>query len=195
MGWTRFFRRATWDDERRLEIEAHLAIEIDENIARGMLPDDARLAAQRKFGNVTLVREQIDRLHAQELLFARLSGFFGLLALALACVGLYGLMSYAVLRRTAESSLRMALGALPSHVMRMMLRESVALVSLGIVAGVAAAYGLSRLVASMLFGLSPTDPLTYAAMAAVLMAVATAASGLPAVRASRLEPTAALRQE
>ena len=139
--------------------------------------------------------EQIDRLHAQELLFARLSGFFGLLALALACVGLYGLMSYAVLRRTAEIGLRMALGALPSHVLRMMLRESLSLVSLGILAGAAAAYGLSRLVVSMLFGLSPTDPLTYAVVAAMLMAVAMAASGVPAFRASRLKPTEALRVE
>jgi predicted permease len=139
--------------------------------------------------------EQLDRLHGQELLFARLSGFFGLLALALACVGLYGLMSYAVLRRTAEIGLRLALGARPSQVVGMMLRESVALVCVGIAAGVAAAYGLSRLVTAMLFGLSPTDPLTYAAVAAMLMAVATAASGVPALRASRLEPTEALRVE
>ena len=139
--------------------------------------------------------EQLDRLHGQELLFARLSGFFGLLALALACVGLYGLMSYAVLRRTAEIGLRLALGARPSQVVGMMLRESVALVCVGIAAGVAAAYGLSRLVTAMLFGLSPTDPLTYAAVAAMLMAVATAASGVPAFRASRLEPTEALREK
>jgi predicted permease len=139
--------------------------------------------------------EQIDRLHAQELLFARLSGFFGLLALALACVGLYGLMSYSVLRRTAEIGLRMALGALPSQVMGMMLRESVALVSAGVVAGTAAAYGLSRLVASMLYGLSPTDPLTYASVAAILMTIATAASAVPARRAARLQPTEALREE
>ena len=77
----------------------------------------------------------------------------------------------------------------------MMLRESLGLVCLGILAGIVAAYGLSRLVASMLFGLSPTDPLTYAAVAAMLMAVAMAASGIPAVRASRLQPTDALRRE
>ena len=110
-------------------------------------------------------------------------------------MGLYGLMSYAVLRRTSEIGLRVALGALPSQVLRMMLRESLALVSSGILAGIAAAYGLGRLVASMLFGLSATDPLTYAAVAAILMAVAMAASGVPAVRASRLQPTDALRQE
>jgi len=139
--------------------------------------------------------EQINRLHAQELLFARLSGFFGVLALALACVGLYGLMSYAVLKRTAEIGLRMALGALPSQVVAMMLRESIALVFLGIAAGVGAASGLSRLVATMLFGLSPVDPPTYAAMAALLGAVTLAASAWPALRASRLEPSGALREE
>ena len=127
--------------------------------------------------------EQIDRLHAQERLFARLSGFFGVLALALACVGLYGLMSYAVLRRTAEIGLRLALGARPTQVVRMMLRESLALVGLGLLAGIAAAFSLSRLVAAMLFGLSPADPSTYLATATMLGAVAMAASALPALRA------------
>jgi predicted permease len=139
--------------------------------------------------------EQIDRLHAQERLFARLSGFFGGLALLLACVGLYGLMSYAVVRRTAEIGLRLALGARPSQVVRMMLRESLGLVGLGLLAGIAAAFGLGRLVAAMLFGLSPVDPLTYLAAATMLSAVAMGASGLPAWRAARLEPTAALREE
>jgi predicted permease len=145
--------------------------------------------------NLRTQDEQIDRLHAQELLFARLSGIFGLLALALACVGLYGLMSYTTVRRTGEIGLRLALGARPARVLRMMLRESLALVCLGVVCGVAAANGSSRLVATMLFGLTPTDPLTYAAAAALLIAVALLASFLPALRASRLEPTEALREE
>ncbi len=139
--------------------------------------------------------EQIDRLHWQERLFARLSGFFGLLALALTCVGLYGLMSYAVLRRTGEIGLRMALGAPPGTVLRMMLGESLALVSVGVAAGVGAAYGGSRLVASMLYGLSPSDPSTYGVVVATLTAVAMLASYLPARRASRLQPTEALREE
>jgi len=145
--------------------------------------------------NLRTQDEQLDRLHGQELLFARLSGFFGLLALALACVGLYGLMSYAVLRRTGEIGLRMALGALPAHVLGMMLRESLGLVCVGIAAGLAAAAALSGLVESMLFGLSPLDPITYAAVAAMLIGVALLASYLPARRASRLEPTQALREE
>jgi predicted permease len=145
--------------------------------------------------NLRTQDEQLDRLNGQELLFARLSGLFGLLALALAGVGLYGLMSYSVLRRTAEIGLRIALGAVPAHVLRMMLRESLTLGCAGVVVGVAAAAGLSGLVKSMLFGLSPTDPLTYAVVAALLLGAALLASYLPARRASRLEPTEALRQE
>jgi predicted permease len=145
--------------------------------------------------NLRTQDEQIDRLHSQERLFARLSGFFGLLALALACVGLYGLMSYAVLRRTAEIGLRMALGARPGHVMGMVLRESLRLVCLGVAAGIAAAYGASRLVASMLFGLSPTDPVTYGSVAVILVAIALIASFLPARRASRVDPMIAFRAD
>ena len=139
--------------------------------------------------------EQIDRLHGQELLFVRLSGFFGALALALACVGLYGLMSYQVLRRTGEIGLRMALGALPAHVLAMILRESIVLVCVGVALGLAGAAAASRLVTTMMFGLSPTDPLTYVAVALLLIAVAIAASVLPARRASRVDPMTALRAE
>ena len=145
--------------------------------------------------NLRTQDEQIDRLHAQERLFARLSGFFGLLALALASVGLHGLMSYTVLRRTAEIGLRMALGAQRAQVLRMILRESLALVCLGTAAGVVTAGAASRLVAAMLFGLSGTDPLTYAAAASLLAGVALLASLLPALRASRVDPMVAFRAE
>jgi predicted permease len=144
--------------------------------------------------NLRTQDEQIDRLHAQERLFARLSGFFGLLALALACVGLYGLMSYAVLRRTAEIGLRMALGARRAQVLRMILRESLTLVVVGLAAGIAIAAGASRLVATMLFGLSGTDPVTYGAAASLLAAVALLASLSPALRASRVDPMVAFRE-
>jgi predicted permease len=143
--------------------------------------------------NLRTQEEQIDRLHSQERLFARLSGFFGVLALALASVGLYGLMSYAVLRRTAEIGLRMALGARRVQVLRMILRESLALICLGLALGIAAAVAASRLVSSMLFGLSVTDPLTYCVAALVLAAVALLASFLPAHRASRVDPMVAFR--
>jgi ABC-type antimicrobial peptide transport system permease subunit len=139
--------------------------------------------------------EQIERLTSQERLFARLSGFFGALALIVASVGLYGLMSFGVLRRTGEIGLRMALGALPGHVLRMILRDAFTLVALGLVLGVAAAFGASRLIASMLFELSPVDPLTYGSVAGVLITVALLASWLPARRAAHVDPMTALRSE
>jgi predicted permease len=138
---------------------------------------------------------QIDRLFTQERLFAKLCSVFGGLALLLSAVGLYGLMSYAVLRRTGEIGLRMALGALPGHVLKMILRESLGLVGLGIVTGVAAAFGASRFVESLLFGLSPTDPLAYGSGALLLIVVAFVACLLPARRAARVDPMAALRTE
>ena len=107
--------------------------------------------------------EQIARMSGQEILFARLSGFFGVVALALAGVGLYGLTSYMVVRRTGEFGVRMALGALPRQVLSLVLRESLALVTAGIALGLAIAYGASGVVASMLFGVSAADPVTYAA--------------------------------
>ena len=94
------------------------------------------------------------------------------MALALACVGLYGLMSFQVIRRTGEIGVRMALGARPAQVVRLVLRESLALVLLGTVLGTVAARGVSRFVESMLFGLTPGDPLTYGCVAAGIAAVA-----------------------
>jgi predicted permease len=145
--------------------------------------------------NVRTVAAQVDRLFAQERLFARLCSVFGGLALALSAVGLYGLMSYSVVRRTGEIGLRMALGAVPAQVLRMILTESFALVVIGIVFGCFAAWGATNWIKSMLFGLSPTDPIAYVAGAGVLLVVALAACLLPARRASRVEPMTALRTE
>jgi predicted permease len=145
--------------------------------------------------NLRTQDEQIARINSEELLFARLSGFFGFVALTLTCVGLYGLMSFLVLHRTGEIGLRMALGALPAQVLRMILRESLALVGLGVALGLPAAYGGSRFIQSMLFGLSPADSLTYGSVASILIVVALLASLLPARRAAQVEPMAALRSE
>jgi predicted permease len=139
--------------------------------------------------------EQIDQATFQERLFARLSSFFGLLALALACVGLYGMMSYTVARRTCEIGIRMALGAERAKILCMVLREALTLGALGIVLGVPAALAASRLVATMLYGLKPTDPWTIASATVVLVAVALLAGYLPARRASRVDPMVALRYE
>jgi len=145
--------------------------------------------------NLRTQDEQIERINSEELLFARLSGFFGFAALALACVGLYGLTSFLVLHRTGEIGLRMALGALPAQVLRMILRESLVLAGFGVAPGFLAAYGSSRFIQSMLFGLSPTDPLTYGSVALILIVVALLASLLPARRAAQVEPMMALRSE
>jgi predicted permease len=139
--------------------------------------------------------QQIERGNSQERLFARLSAFFGVAALILACVGLYGLMSYLVLQRTGEIGLRLALGALPAQVLGMVLRESFALVGVGLVLGGTVAYGVCRFVESMLFGLTAADPLTYVVVAGVLIAVTLLASLRPAHRAARVDPMTALRAD
>jgi ABC-type antimicrobial peptide transport system permease subunit len=139
--------------------------------------------------------DQIARMSGQEILFARLSGFFGVVALALAGVGLYGLTSYMVVRRTGEFGVRMALGALPRQVLSLVLRESLSPVAAGVVLGLVAAYGASGLVASMLFGLSPVDSVTYGTVPVILLAVAVLASLVPARRATRVNPVVALRAE
>lgn len=145
--------------------------------------------------NARTQNEQLDRLHGQELLFAKLSGTFGGLALLLACIGLYGVMSHTVLRRTAEIGVRMALGAGPANVLRMILRESLSILCLGLVTGIAIAAAMGRFVASLLFGLSATDLPTYAMVVALLAATALIASMAPAVRASHIDPAVALKRE
>jgi len=139
--------------------------------------------------------QQIERRNSQERLFAQLSGFFGVTALILACVGLYGLMSYLVLQRTGEIGVRLALGALPAQVLRMVLRQSFALVAVGLVLGLTVAYSVRRFVESMLFGLTAADPLIYAGVAGVLVAVTLLASLRPARRAARVDPMISLRAE
>jgi predicted permease len=138
------------------------------------------------------------RLHTathQERLVAALSGAFGVLALLLACVGLYGVMAYGVARRRAEFGLRLALGASRGDVSWLVLRETLAVIALGVAIGVPLALLASRFVSRMLFGLAPTDPVTIAAAVAVLALIATLAGYLPARRAARIDPLVALRHE
>jgi predicted permease len=139
--------------------------------------------------------QQIERRNSQERLFAQLSGFFGVTALMLACVGLYGLMSYLVHQRTGEIGLRLALGAVPAQVLRMVLRESLTLVAVGLVLGLAVAWSVRRFIESMLFGLSAADPLTYVVVAGALIAVTLLASLRPARRAAHVDPMVALRAD
>lgn len=144
---------------------------------------------------VRTVEELIDSNLAADILIARLSTFFGVLALTLACVGLYGLMSYTVGGRTKEIGLRMALGAQRQSVLQMVLGETMKLVLAGVVIGVPAALAASRLLSSILFGLKATDPVSLSAVVALLSLVALLAGLIPARRATKVDPMVALRYE
>jgi len=120
---------------------------------------------------------------------------FAAMALLLASVGIYGVISYIVGQRTHEIGVRIALGAHQSHVMRWVLSEGARMALVGVAVGVAAALVLTRLMAGLLFGVSPVDPLTFAVVAVLLMAVAMAACYIPAWRAMRVDPIVALRHD
>ena len=138
---------------------------------------------------------QIEQRFAQERVFAQAYALFGGLAVLIASVGLFGLMLYSVARRTNEIGIRMALGARREDVVGMVMRESLALVVVGVVVGTAAALGAGRFVASLLFNLAPTDPATISAAAGLMMTVSVLAAYLPARTASRVDPMVALRDE
>jgi len=151
-------------------------------------------------GRVRLVRQLfteslIGRSLIQQKLVARLASFFGLLALLLACVGLYGILSYGVARRTNEIGIRMALGAQSRDVLWLVLRQALLLVLGGVIVGLGAAYYATRIADQLLFGLKPNDLATQLGATVLLILVATFAGYLPARRASRVEPMVALRDE
>ena len=119
---------------------------------------------------------------------------FGSVALALAAIGLYGVLWYGIARHTGELAIRIALGSRPGRVVAMILRETMGVVGVGLAAGAALAYAASRLIVSRLYGVAPQDPLTLALAIGLLLAVALRPVFVPAVRASRVDPMAALRQ-
>jgi ABC-type antimicrobial peptide transport system permease subunit len=137
----------------------------------------------------------IDESLLQERLVARLAGGFGLLAVFLAAVGLYGTLAYTVARRTREIGIRMAVGARRHDVMWLVLRQTLGLALAGVVVGVPAAVAATRLAEKLLYGLKSNDASTIAAAVVLLLLVAVAAALLPARRASRIDPIAALRYE
>jgi ABC-type antimicrobial peptide transport system permease subunit len=145
--------------------------------------------------DVRTQNEQIEDRGKGERTFASLTSGFGLLALVLACIGIYGLMAYSVARRTNEIGIRMALGAQSGRVMRMILGEASSLAIVGVVAGVAVGLAMSRLIASMLYGLKSYDPLTFTGASLLLLFVGFSASWIPARRAARIDPLKALRHE
>jgi len=139
--------------------------------------------------------EHLDKALLIPRLSAVLLGVFGAVGLTLATVGLYGVMSYSVQRRTREIGIRMALGARAGGVLRLVARQGLALAGIGVAIGLAPALMVSRFAASLLYGVSTTDPLTFIAVPAVLLAVAVLAVLLPARRAARTDPLTALRYE
>jgi predicted permease len=145
--------------------------------------------------NVRTQEQQIEATTQQERMFVAMTSSFGMLALALAAVGIYGVMAYSVANRTNEIGIRLALGALPRQVLGMVLREATWISLAGIVVGLGAALMLARAVKSMLYGLQPADPVSLVAGAGLLIAVGLAASWIPARRAAGVEPMVALRHE
>ncbi|HEY6391674.1 MAG TPA: ADOP family duplicated permease, partial [Bryobacteraceae bacterium] len=145
--------------------------------------------------SIRTLNEQIDRRLTTQRLIAQLSGFFGGVALLLAAIGLYGVMSYSISRRTSEIGIRMALGASQSGVIRMVLREVLWMVGIGVAIGLLCSLASGRFIGSRLFGLTPADPATLATAISVILLAAVLAGFLPARRASRIDPMDALRSQ
>lgn len=145
--------------------------------------------------DVRTLRERVTAATRQEQIIAWLSGLFGALALTLASIGLYGVVAFNVLRRRAEFGVRLALGASPRRLARLVLGETFTLVGGGIVAGIALAAAAVRMVSHLLFGVAPMDAVSFAGAVAVLLAVGLAAAYVPAFQASRVDPAIALRHE
>ena len=166
----------------------------------GLATSAVRAAIQRTepgllLDAVSTMSAALDRDVARERLIAYLAGSFAFLALLLACIGLYGVLSYTVARRTQEIGVRMALGARPGDLTRMVIGDGSRVVLTGVALGAAAALMIGRLVTTLLTGVSPSDPITLIAVGISLGGVALAASYIPARRAARVNPIAALRME
>jgi len=150
---------------------------------------------KRRYVHIRTQQQQIDASMQQERMFASLTASFGLLALVLACVGIYGIMAYNVSQRNNEIGIRFALGASRGQIRAMVLREAGWLAAAGVVVGLGVAIVLMRLVQSMLYGLKPGDPLSLTASTMFLLTIALVAGWIPAARASRVEPMEALRHD
>jgi predicted permease len=164
-------------------------------VAEAALREVRALSRDVPISDVRTQRQQIDSVLVRERLLATLSGFFGGLALLLACIGLYGVLSYTVSRRRAEIGIRMALGARRSDVIRMVLRDTALLLGVGFALGLPGVLAGARLVQALVFAVEPTDPGLLATACLVLATAAALASGLPAWRAARVDPVSALRNE
>jgi ABC-type antimicrobial peptide transport system permease subunit len=145
--------------------------------------------------NIRPMDEIVSAAVARQRFSTMLLGIFAALALVLAAVGIYGVMSYSVAQRTREIGIRMALGAQRSDVLRLTMGQGLKLVSMGVGLGLIAAFVVTRVMASLLFGVSATDPITFITISVILMGVALVASYIPALRATRVDPMVALHYQ
>ena len=166
-----------------------------QRLARPVRDQIAALDSNMAVFNTETMQEHVDKSLLLPRISALLLGIFGAVGLTLAAIGLYGVMSYSVRHRTREIGIRMALGARPGTVLRMVLRQGLALTGVGLAIGLSIALGLGRFTASLLYGISGTDLLTFVTVSAVLLAAAIVATVVPAFRAAHVEPTTALRYE
>ncbi len=185
---------AAWDRSRRLCFALRSAGD-PLALAGSVRAAIRRIEPNLPVFNMKTQRQQIDEALGQERMLARISAFFGGLALLLVAVGIYGTLSYAVTQRTGEVGIRMALGAGRPEVVWMILRESLVVAGIGLAGGLPAALGLSRLASSSLYGVTTYDGFTIAATVALLSGIAAAAGFVPAYRAARIDPIRALRHD
>jgi predicted permease len=181
-------------------LDGAAAFELRTSVDPASLISVVRNTLNRVDDNLAIVhidtqKGQIDRQLAENRMVAHLSSFFGITALVLACLGLYGLLSYEVTRRTREIGIRMAVGAQSHNVVGLVLTKAMGLIVAGAVAGIAVAVGVTRFLASFLYGVKAGDPITLFAVAALLALVALAACYIPARRATKVDPLVALRYE
>jgi ABC-type antimicrobial peptide transport system permease subunit len=185
-------------DEKRVPAPAAMAVSVRSATGSPLLlarsVSDAITGVNRDLAlTFRPLADQVDASLTQERLVAMLAGFFGVLALLLAGLGLYGVTSYAVTRRRTEIGIRMALGAAPGGVVRMVLSRVTLLVGIGVIVGAAVSAWASRFVETLVYGLEPRDPATFTIAAVVLAIVGAAAGWVPAHRASRIDPAIVLR--
>jgi predicted permease len=183
---------AAQHDEYLYSLQVHARSELSAGQVRDAL---AAVAQGLPITGVRSLGEQVEHSLRQERLLGQLTTFFGVLALLLAAVGLYGVLAYGVSQRTNEIGIRLALGAEPSRLLGAVLGTAMRWVGAGVVIGLSAALAASRFLSSLLFGLDPIDPATLVVTSAALVVVAGLAAYGPAHRASRLDPVSALRQE
>jgi putative ABC transport system permease protein len=165
------------------------------NLAAAVRREVLALDKDQPVTNVLTMSEVVSRSVWQQRFYTMLFGIFASLALALAAVGIYGVMSYAVTQRTQEIGIRMALGARAIDVLKLVIKNGMAMIMIGVVIGLGGAMALTRLLATLLFGVTPTDKVTFVVVSGVLIVVALIACYIPAQRATKVDPLVALRYE